>query len=238
MNVVVTRPEPGNAATCAALDRAGLTALAAPLFHIRSVAKPLPSLLPDAILVSSGNAIRHLSAHDAQRLADRPVFAVGEATAETASAMGFRKVIEGQSDLAALVPLIQAHLPKGRSILRLSARHRNDAALAELTERYSVETVLTYEAVARETLPESIVTLAQNVGPLAVMHFSRRAATTFETLCINAGMAEAIPTWTHLCISEAARLPGFSRAHVAAKPTEAEMLALATHLSGSTPKTR
>jgi uroporphyrinogen-III synthase len=238
MIVVVTRPEPGNAATCSGLSHAGLTPIAAALFTIRKLAHSLPERLPDAILVSSSNALRCVTAQDVQRLADQPLFAVGETTSEAARAVGFKHVKAGPSDLEALVPLIQSTLPKGSTILRLSARDRNDAGLAKLAEQFNVETVLIYEAVAVETLPARIVALSEGGIPCAVMHFSRRAALTFEALCRKVGLERILGEWMHLCVSEAARLPAFEKAHVAEKPTEAEMLALATSLSGFTTKTR
>lgn len=234
--VVVTRPEPGNAATCNALSHGGLTPIAAPLFTIRKLEHSLPERLPDAVLVSSSNAIQYLAPNDIQRLTGQQVFAVGEATAEAAHAVGFKHITVGPSDLAALAPIIQSVLPADSTILRLSARDRNDAALVELAGQFSIETVLSYEAVAVGTLPGKIEALSQSGIPCAVMHFSRRAAMTFEALCTMAGLGRIVGEWTHLCISEAARLPAFAKAHVAARPTEAELLALATQLSGFTTK--
>ena len=51
--LVVIRPEPGNAATCAAARALGLEAVAAPLFEIEPVGWAVPEGRFDAILAGS-----------------------------------------------------------------------------------------------------------------------------------------------------------------------------------------
>jgi len=87
--LAVLRPEPGNAATAARIEAAGLVALRLPLFVVRALAWHAPSPVRyDGLLLTSANAIRHGGA-ELDRLKALPVHAVGAATAEAARAAGF-----------------------------------------------------------------------------------------------------------------------------------------------------
>lgn len=100
---VVLRPQPGAAATLRRLQALGLSARAVPLFAVEPVAWDPPDLAPvDALLVTSANAMRH-GGPALTQLADRPVVAVGEATARAARAAGFTVALVGDSDAAAVV---------------------------------------------------------------------------------------------------------------------------------------
>jgi uroporphyrinogen-III synthase len=221
---IVTRPEPGNAQTCDALARAGLSAVSAPLFEVDGLDYLVPERLPDALLISSANAVRYLKPHDLDRLAGIPVFAVGEATAAAARTSGFQKVVAGTADLTAMSQILRQSLPKGSSLLRLTAPERNDQALTELSDHCQITTILTYQARATTVLPSSLARLAQAERPRAVLHFSRRAAEHFVDLCKANGFIGAIANWQHICLSEAVRLHAFQHAIVADHPTEDAML--------------
>ena len=63
-----------------------------------------------ALIVTSRNALRVLAKHPALDAArGLPLFAVGEATARAARALGFATVIEGPGNGAGLAELIVAH---------------------------------------------------------------------------------------------------------------------------------
>ncbi|MFT3968671.1 MAG: uroporphyrinogen-III synthase, partial [Sphingobium sp.] len=133
--VLVLRPEPGAARTAEALRDAGFTPISYPLYAIEPIAwtPPDPAQV-GAVLVTSANALRH-GGPGLARYADRPLFAVGEATAEAARQAGFRSVTAGDGDIATTIPLLVRaghgpvlHLggtelrdydPQGLSIIRL-----------------------------------------------------------------------------------------------------------------------
>ena len=74
--VVVLRPEPGNADTCAKLRGLGLEPLAMPVFTVVPVAWTPPDFGGfDAVLLTSANAVRHGALPDT--LKALPVIAVG-----------------------------------------------------------------------------------------------------------------------------------------------------------------
>lgn len=118
--VAVLRPEPGNAATVAALERIGLETIALPLFEVT----PLPWTPPDAsahdgLLLTSANAIRHAGAGLAG-LNDLPVFAVGAATAQAAERAGLNVVATGTDGAAAIAAVA---VDRGcRRLLHLTGR--------------------------------------------------------------------------------------------------------------------
>src|SRR4051812_35315276 len=62
----------------------------------------------DAIIMTSGNAARALTAHPLlRRSLELPVFAVGEQTAQAARNAGFSRVVSADGDAADLLNLIR-----------------------------------------------------------------------------------------------------------------------------------
>lgn len=124
--VIVTRPEPGNAATVARCRAAGLAAVAMPLF----AARPLPWRVPDggdfdALLLTSAQAVR-LAGSGLAALASLPVHAVGAATAAAAMAAGLTVQAAGTRDAQSLV---DAMASRGKPrILWLCGRDRSELA--------------------------------------------------------------------------------------------------------------
>lgn len=106
--LVLLRPQPGNDATAGRARALGLAVVQIPLFEIEAVA---PTALPDetfdALLLTSANGVRH-GADLLARFADRPLFAVGETTAQAARALGHPAVIVGGGDARSTIPLILA----------------------------------------------------------------------------------------------------------------------------------
>ena len=92
MAVLVTRPQPDNAATLASLGTRGIKALPAPMLRF----EPLPfhddhDADYDAVIATSANALRAVDL-SGSRLLSRPLLAVGSHTAEAARAAGFKDV--------------------------------------------------------------------------------------------------------------------------------------------------
>ncbi len=96
--LIVTRAEPGAAATVRRAAAMGLDARAMPLF----AAQPLPWSVPraddfDALLLTSARAVRLAGAGLAQ-LAKLPVYCVGQATAEAARGAGLAVAMVGDQN--------------------------------------------------------------------------------------------------------------------------------------------
>jgi uroporphyrinogen-III synthase len=109
LRVWITRAEPGASRTAARLQDMGLKPIIAPLL----VVEPLTPVLPDlaiftALAFTSPNGVAAYASLTPRR--DHAVFAVGDATAQAASAAGFPDVRSAQGDLTALARLIAASL--------------------------------------------------------------------------------------------------------------------------------
>lgn len=121
--LIVIRPEPGCKTTVAAARALGLDAHGFPLFEVRAVAwdSPDPARF-DALLIGSGNAIRHGGPAISAYLT-LPVHAVGETTAREARAAGFADVRAGNGGLQ---PVLDGLPPEHRRLLRLAGRERTE----------------------------------------------------------------------------------------------------------------
>jgi uroporphyrinogen-III synthase len=102
MRVLIIRPEPGNAATAAAVRAMGHEPVCAPLFAVVPLAWDAPDPAEfSAIAMTSANAARH-GGPALEHYRHLPVFAVGEATAAAARAAGFATIAMATGDAAAL----------------------------------------------------------------------------------------------------------------------------------------
>jgi uroporphyrinogen-III synthase len=175
--LAVLRPEPGNAATAAAIAARGYEAIRLPLFEVR----PLPWTAPapdafDALLLTSANAVRHGGAALAA-LRTLPVHAVGEATAAAARAAGFEIRSVGHAGVEALLADAAAH--GTRRALHLSGRERTVASHAILAAVIPV-----YASEQRDVAEGTIRGLT---GSVALLH-SARAARRLAALVDAAGV--------------------------------------------------
>src|SRR3954465_14164919 len=108
MAILVTRPEPDNQTTAAALRARGLEVLVAPMLRFEPVAfHDDADARFGAVIVSSANALRAIETDLAgSRLLTLPLFAVGERSAKAARRAGFGDVIVADGNAAALRDLI------------------------------------------------------------------------------------------------------------------------------------
>src|SRR6202171_3332224 len=104
MAVLVTRPQPDDETTAAALRARGFEVLLAPMLRFAPVAfHDDEAARYGAVIVTSANALRGIAPHlEASRLLELPLFTVGEHTAAAARRAGFGKVISADGDAASL----------------------------------------------------------------------------------------------------------------------------------------
>ena len=216
--ILVVRPEPGLSATVAAANAAGLNAIGYPLFEIepREWDAPDPDTI-DALLIGSANAIRHGGA-DLVKYLDKPVYAVGQTTAEAAREAGFEIARVGTGGLQNVIDAVP---PKTR-LLRISG-----AGHVSLTPPESVEicTVIAYESVPRE-LPEPLRPL-HDLGLTVLLH-SAAAAEQFVSesrrLALQRGRITIIAIGPR--VAQAAGT-GWRAIHVCDAPNDRAMLDMA-----------
>jgi uroporphyrinogen-III synthase len=216
--VAVLRPEPGNAATVARVEAAGLTAISLPLFAASAIDWVVPDPARfDALILTSANATR-LAGARLDDLAHLPVFAVGPATAAAARARGLALAETGSGDGAEIVATLTA---RGftRALL-LAGRERRVHPGGVVAEAITV--------YASDPLPIDTRQLAALADGVALLHSARAAARLSELVGTSRASIRLV------AISEAAAAaagPGWAAVAAAPVPDDATLIALARRLA-------
>ena len=215
--VWITRAQPGAARTAARLTARGFTPVVVPLLTIR----PLPDALKTAPDFATVNALAFTSPNGVEAFAaltpalrDRPVFAVGDATAEAARDAGFANARSAAGDIHALARLIAATSIKG---LILAPGAREPAGdLPALLPACQIQRLPVYAAEETGAVPPADFD--------AVLLHSPRAARALAA-CLN---PDAARNRLVVCISPAAAVPlqglSFTEIRTADAPDENSML--------------
>ena len=222
MTVVVIRPEPGCSATVAAAQKLGLPATDHPLFTVQ----PLPWTVPecaafDAVLIGSANAVRHAGPQLAG-LQGKPVYAVGEATANACGDAGLSPILRGTGDMQDMVESIN---PQHRNLLRLAGEERT---MLQLPPDYMLTERVVYRLVAQPLPLEVAKILSGNA--LVVLH-SSSAARHFSSECSRLGIPRKAIAIAAIAprVAEAAG-SGWAACACAQTPDDAALLALACQM--------
>ena len=226
---LVTRPEPGAAATAARLTELGWAPIVAPVLTITPLRPELPP--PNAVaavLVTSGNAIAGLGA-DYHGV---PLHAVGDATARRARAEGFWRVDSAAADAAALANLMaDAHRPDDGPLL-LASGHRQGAPLAAALRAAGFRVIqrAVYVAAPVAALPDAAAAALREGRVGVALFFSAETARCFVRLVRRAGLADSVGVIEAISISQATAVAlrglRWRRILVAARPNQDDMLAL------------
>jgi uroporphyrinogen-III synthase len=234
MRLLVTRPEPDNARTAAALRARGHSALLAPLLVVAPVADAEIGGGPFAGLVlTSANGARALAVHARVReLSALPVFAVGRRTAQAARDAGCKDVVSADGDVDDLATLISARIgTAGPPLLYLAGEDRTGDLEGTLTARgIAVLTVVAYRAVTVVEFPSEAAAAIRRGAIDGVLHFSRRSAAAYVARAKRGDLLAAALAGIHFCLSERVAEPlkmaGAGTIRVAQRPDEASLLAL------------
>lgn len=231
MRILVTRPLDDAEATVAKLKSLGHQAIAAPLLDIRFREDATIDLTGvQAILATSANGIRALER--ATQIRDVRVLAVGPQTAEAARLAGFKHVENAKGDAATLAEAAARWAkPQDGALLHTQAQETKGGLPERLRALgYDVRTVVLYEAVAAESLPQEASDALQSGALDAVMFYSPRSARVFFNCVVNAGIAQTTSALSALCISQptadALRPLVFRELLIAARPDQEAMLRL------------
>lgn len=227
--VLVTRPEPEASETARRLRAMGFAPVVSPLLAIA----PVPARLPppsrlQAIIAGSINAVRALP----DRFRPVPLLAVGDATAESARARGFREVRSARGDARDLAALAAAELAPGAGPLLLPTRAGEGLRLAaDLRARgFAVLRRVVYAARPARRLAGPAETALLRGGIDAVVFFSASAARTFARIVAGGAVAGRLGGIAALAISETAAAGladlGFRAVRVATRPDQDSLLAL------------
>jgi len=219
--IAVLRPEPGNAATSAAIEALGLSAIRLPLFEIHAIDWTSPEVSRfDALFLTSANAARH-AGPGLTGLRSLPVHAVGDATAAAAREAGLQVVAAGNRDGAAMVAAAAAN--GVRRALLLGGRDRalgSDPIIAEAIAVYASDPV----DVGGQALD-------QLAGSVVLVH-SPRAARRVADLVDRAGIDRRTMRLAAISAAAAdAAGDGWERIAAAASPDDTALIALARALA-------
>ncbi len=215
----VTRAQPQAAATAARLRTQGFTPVVAPVLEILPVAGAVIDFAGvDALAFTSAAGIAAFAVLTGAR--DKPVFTVGDASAEAARGAGFTDVRSAGGDVQALADLIAATTPRPSLVLNPTAADPAADLPALLAERgVPARAAVVYET--REAVPGA--TLAELDG---VLIHSARAARAVASRLAGADLSAV----TAYAISPAAAAPlsglGWRRIAVAPFPNETALLNL------------
>lgn len=217
--LIVTRPEPGNAATVARARSLGLDVHAMPLFAARPLDWAPPAAADfDALLLTSGFAAR-LAGAGLGALASLPAYAVGAATAEAARAAGLTVAMAGDADAQRLLDEMTSQ--KIARILWLCGRERSAPDAGD-----AVVTALPCYAVDPVDPPPSWDDL---IGAPAILlaHSARAAARIAALIATNRAHLSLVAISPAVA---AAAGEEWGNVAIAAQPDDAAMLAQARAL--------
>ena len=233
VRMLVTRPEPEAEHTAIRLRALGIEAALAPMLRFQRLETSLPDANGFAAMaVSSANSLRALQERDAlHRYRALPVFAVGDATAERARALGFASVSSVGGTLADLAERL-AHAPFAGPIFYPSARHTTgDLAKSLAPYGVMVVTARVYDMLACDALAPDILEQLRAGTIEAALIYSRRTAQTFVRCVADRLDKHERRRLTMLCISEGVAEPliaeQFVRIGLADQPDEEAMMSLA-----------
>jgi len=236
MVVLVTRPQPDDEATAAALRARDFEVLKAPMLRFEPVAfQDDTDAAYGAVIVTSANALRGIEPHlENSRLLALPLFAVGERTADAARRAGFENVISADGDAAGLRDCVLAsvktkELKKASPLLYLAGADLARDLAGELGERgFTVVTHTTYRMAAVSSLPREICDAFAAHRIEAVLHYSRRSARAFLQAARAGGVEISALAIPQCCISAqvatVVRDGGATQVVVAAAPDENALL--------------
>ena len=219
--VLTIRPEPGCSATVRVGRLAGIPIEGCPLFEILPLAwKPPDPRRIDALLLGSANAVRH-GGPGLDLFRDKPVHAVGSATAREAEKAGFTVADAGRGGMQRILDAVRPPA----TLLRLAGRER-----MTLSPPLGVvmETRAVYESVPLPLPNEWVTALA--AGGLVLLH-SAAAARHFAAECDRCGVPRGEIALAALGPRIAAAAgDGWRVVRAAVEPREAALLALVRDL--------
>lgn len=224
--VWVTRAEPGASRTAARLRDMGMEPVVHPLLTVEPLTPPLPDLERFAALAfTSTNGVAAFAALTPRR--DRPVFAVGQTTAQAAQQAGFVAIRSADGDLPALARLIAAELSDAVLLAPQAETPAGDLAMAlEAAGARSIaaQPLVVYRTVeARLPAPPAFDAVLFH-SPRAAQAFASWLDTNPDPDPARRSHADAV----YVCISPAAASPltplGL-RPTISERPDETTLLA-------------
>jgi uroporphyrinogen-III synthase len=232
MRLLVTRPESDASEQAEKLRALGHEPVLSPLLRIEFLSGSIEFGGAQALIVTSRNALRALAAHRAlSQATELPLIAVGEATANLGSALGFTRIERGPGSAEELSRVIaETHDPKAGKLVHLSGETIAFDLAADLAaDGFEVKRQVLYRSVQATDFPPKVLSLLNTERLDGVILMSPRTSATFSRLIRRHGLTAQTERLICYCLSEKvaeALQPVRPRLAVAARPNEEEVLAL------------
>ena len=233
MRLIITRPEPDASRTAEALSRLGHQPILSPMLDI--VLEPdarIPDQTFQAVLVTSGNAVRALAGHAQRaRLQAVPLVAVGDHTAVLAKRTGFDARSAGGALDDLLGRVAEEFVPGDGPLLYAAGEAQADDLAGRLRETgFEVEVAVVYRAQKRARLAAAAAAALRRREADGVLLYSRRSAEAFAAALKADGLVPIAANVTCFCLSDAVAEPlaDVSRGGilVAARPDQLSLFGL------------
>jgi uroporphyrinogen-III synthase len=228
----ITRPQPGADKSAAAIAAMGFHPVVVPLTEVAATEPaidPAEAARADAVVVTSGNAVRLVPDTLVTALFDKAVYTVGAATKADALARGFRDVRSADGAVDDLVALVSAREKPGSALVYLCGRRRTgdlEGKLARKGLNCLVCEVYSTKIVSHMT--DNLEKKLSAGSPDAVLFHSALSARAFAEHA-KVQSSQAYEKTLVFAISErvAMALPDYlkDRITVAEEPTEQSLLA-------------
>jgi uroporphyrinogen-III synthase len=207
MRLLVTRPEPDALKLSGLLEDGEHEAVVEPLLSVSFDASDAVDLEgAQAIVATSRNALRALKSSPALAEARRlPLFAVGKATAAEARALGIETVVTGAGTAAQLVAhLVSVLDPAAGVLVHLAGDALAHDLAADLEAHgFRVRQPVVYRMLAATAFGERTIE-AFAMGEIdGVLLMSPRTAAIYARLAARHGLASAVRSLPHFCLSAA-----------------------------------
>ncbi len=226
MRILVTRARQDAAFTAARLQALGHEPVLAPVLEIMPLEFVWPQK-PRALVATSAHAFIQPPPAEWH---DLPLYVVGETTARAAAQVGFTRDVIVCGDVGGLAALLGVSDSSGA--LYLAGKHRKPILETAIP---GLATLETYEARARDHLPEDVLDQFKSNRIDVVLHYSRRSAEIFVRLIHQQNINLAKLVTTHICLSRDVAMPLQTQAFagtsalsvkIAASPDEASLMDL------------
>ncbi len=183
---------------------------------------------PDAVLITSKHGVQALALLTDIR--DMFLLCVGEATANIATQLGFDRVsVTGESSEHMIDYILDCYDEDARFLYISGEDISTDLGESLATRGMQVDRIAVYQAIATETLSDTLVEQLKRGQINAFTFFSTRTAQIFLALAEKAGVTQNLQKIDAFCLSEsvenAIKPELWQKTHSSDKPTLASMVA-------------
>ncbi|WP_262693270.1 uroporphyrinogen-III synthase [Kordiimonas aquimaris] len=198
--ILVTRPIDEATLTAEKLEAMGHSVIIAPMLQVEAVSFEIPDE-NRSLIITSKNAARLGLVNIGNKA--RPIFAVGEKTADEIRALGFTNVTVGPGTARQMIPMLlecgisekrkYTHLCGSNLAYNIAAVLRDEGLDADHTVTYQTQPARSVSIGVQEALDAGEIDVA--------LFYSPRTATTFEEVVADHGRSDWLRQMKAVCLS-------------------------------------